>query len=111
MFDGLLAGDDAMDGFAGFEIDDIEADGFAEANIGVAILAVDGVWEDTEFANVFDLEGDLFVTRVEHGQHSVGAEKNAAAVEGDDAVVGLRADGDAAEEISVFGVHDEEAAV
>src|SRR3954468_10138164 len=111
MLDRLFAGDDSLDGLAGFEIDNIEANGFAEADIRITILSVDGEGKHPGFTHIFDLRDNLLVARVEHREHRFCAEKNVAAVEGDDAVVGLRANGDTVKKVSVLGIDDEEAAV
>src|SRR5439155_15300543 len=51
----LAAGQHAVGHVAGSQIDDIESDVFAEADIGVAVPAVDGKREHAAFADTADV--------------------------------------------------------
>jgi hypothetical protein len=115
--DGGGGGEDAVDGFALEEIDDVEADVGAEADEGEGELVVDGEGEDAGFADVGDgfEEGGFLgvggVGDVEDGEGGGGAEEEAGAVGGDEGVVGVLADSEALEFGARGAIDDDEAAL
>ena len=115
--DGREGGEDAVDGFALEEIDDVEADVGSEADEGEGELVVDGEGEDAGFADVGDgfEEGGFLgvggVGDVEDGEGGGGAEEEAGAVGGDEGVVGVLADSEALEFGARGAIDDDEAAL
>ena len=67
MRDFLLAGEDPMDKFPLFQIDDVEAHVLAQADVGDAVVLGDGVREDRVLADILDLADHAIIPGIEHG--------------------------------------------
>src|SRR5262245_21576426 len=107
----LVTRNHALQNLAGFQVDNVKADSFAQTYIRNGVRTVHGVRKDAVLAHIFYLLYHLFVNRVEDGEHRLGPQIDQPAIQTDEAVVGLRPYPNPLEQVSILGVDDKESSV
>ena len=111
MLDRRFTRENAVQDLALLQVDDIESDVAAKANVRDTILAVDGVRKHPALAHILDLADDAVVGSTEDRQRGLRTEEREVAIQTRDAVVGPWPDRDSPDELAVLRVHHQKATV